>query len=91
MKWFRHVRTIEGGRKRGRQKKNHGHWTQMDMYRLINLAQDRQAWRNLCSSLNVSYRNSPQGIGKGKNYHNFIITALFTDSISKHSNYHTWL
>ena len=68
MKWFGHVTrhnslsktilqgTVEGGRKRGRQKKswtdNIKQWTQMDMYSLINLAQDRQAWRNLCSSLN---------------------------------------
>ena len=69
MKWFGHVTrhnslsktilqgTVEGGRKRGRQRKtwtdNIKQWTQMDMYSLINLAQDRKEWRNLCSSLNT--------------------------------------
>ena len=58
MKWFGHVTrhnslskiilqgTVEGGRMRGRQRKlwsdNIKQWTEMDLYSLLNLAQDRE-------------------------------------------------
>ena len=63
MRWFGHVTrhsslsktilqgTVEGGRKRGRQRKiwidNIKQWSQMDMSTLLTSAQDRRGWRNL--------------------------------------------
>ena len=69
MKWFGHVTrhnslsktilqgTVEGRRKRGRQRKlwsdNIKQWTEMDLYSLLNLAQDREEWRKLCGSVSA--------------------------------------
>ena len=69
MRWFGHVTrhsslsktilqgTVEGGRKRGRQRKiwidNIKQWSQMDMSTLLTSAQDRRGWRNLCNSLST--------------------------------------
>ena len=69
MKWFGHVTrhnslsktalqgTVEGGRKRGRQRKLWSdiikQWTEMDLYSLLNLAQDQEEWRKLCGSVSA--------------------------------------
>jgi hypothetical protein len=77
--WFGHVNrhdslcktimqgTVEGGRKRGRQKKNWSdnvkEWTNMAMPELLKIAADRTMWRETCA---LSTLMSPQRLPKSR-------------------------